>query len=135
MKTRLAVASGVLALVTAAIIGLVGNRSTAPTSSANAHPVPASSGRLVVVSSSMRLSEPGQPLHVKLISGSRHFPEQGGVVLTDRQCQPDSAGVSHCLNAIRLADGQTITVRHMHRMMDVPCLTPGERVTVRASAA
>jgi hypothetical protein len=58
-----------------------------------------------------------------------------GVVLTDEQCQPDAAGVSHCLNTIRLTSGQTIAVRHPHRMSEVPCLAPGERVTVRMTSA
>ena len=49
-------------------------------------------------------------------------------VLTDDDCAPDAAGVSHCRNQLRLPSGKTIEVRHPHRMHDVPCMTPGETV-------
>lgn len=52
------------------------------------------------------------------------------VVLTDTRCNPDARGVSHCLNRMRLADGTVVTVQHDHRMMNMPCLSPGEHVTV-----
>jgi len=52
-------------------------------------------------------------------------------VLTDEDCAPDVQGVSHCRNALRLPGGDTIEVRHPHRMHDVPCMTPGEIVRVR----
>ncbi len=55
-------------------------------------------------------------------------------VLTDEDCAPDSSGISHCRNALRLEDGRTIVVRHPHDMRQVPCLTPGERVVVRPAA-
>lgn len=58
---------------------------------------------------------------------------QLGLVITDANCQPDAYGVSHCLNKIRLAHGRVLTVRHDHSMMNDPCLTPGERVVVRAA--
>lgn len=51
-------------------------------------------------------------------------------VLTDTRCIPDAKGVSHCLNRLRLASGAIITVVHDHRMMDMPCLSPGEHVTL-----
>jgi hypothetical protein len=51
-------------------------------------------------------------------------------VLTDTNCMPDHAGISHCHNALRLADGSTITVRHDHDMRRDPCFTPGETVRV-----
>ena len=52
------------------------------------------------------------------------------VVLTDTRCNPDARGISHCLNRMRLADGTLVTVQHDHRMMDMPCLSPGEHVTL-----
>jgi hypothetical protein len=52
------------------------------------------------------------------------------LVLTDNRCNPDMTGVSHCLNQMRLANGTVITVVHNHRMMDMPCLSPGERVVL-----
>jgi hypothetical protein len=66
------------------------------------------------------------------VSGKAPARTQIGEVLTDTNCQPDSYGVSHCLNRIRLASGRVITVRHDHSMMNDPCLAPGERVGVRA---
>jgi hypothetical protein len=67
--------------------------------------------------------------HVRLISGLvRH--RMRAVVLTDTRCNPDMNGVSHCLNRMRLADGHLILVVHDHRMMDMPCLSPGEHVLV-----
>jgi hypothetical protein len=67
--------------------------------------------------------------HVMLLHGSISHRTRA-TVLTDTRCNPDSHGVSHCLNRMRLADGQTITVVHSHRMMDMPCLDPGEHVVV-----
>jgi hypothetical protein len=52
------------------------------------------------------------------------------VVMTDTRCSPDKMGVSHCLNRMRLADGTVVTVVHDHRMMDMPCLSPGEHVVL-----
>jgi hypothetical protein len=49
-------------------------------------------------------------------------------VLTDTRCSPDAMGYSHCLNKMRLANGKTVTAVHKHRMMDMPCLDPGEHV-------
>jgi hypothetical protein len=67
--------------------------------------------------------------HVMLLRGSISH-RMDATVLTDTRCNPDSYGVSHCLNRMRLANGQTITVVHNHRMMDMPCLDPGEHVVV-----
>jgi hypothetical protein len=131
MRSRVTIAM-IAGLAIAAMI--VGARLV--TRSTHDHQTAGMSGRMVLVSRSMpSMSRPGQPLHVKLISAGGSFQQQVGVVLTDKQCQPDGAGISHCLNAIRLASGQTITVRHPHRMSDVPCLTPGEHVSVRMTAA
>jgi hypothetical protein len=68
------------------------------------------------------------------ISGKPSARSQIGTVLTDTNCRPDSYGVSHCTNKIRLAGGRVLTVRHDHSMMNDPCLAPGERVHVRAAA-
>ena len=51
-------------------------------------------------------------------------------VLSDTRCTPDAHGVSHCLNRLRLADGRTVTVVHDHRMATMPCLSPGEHVSL-----
>jgi hypothetical protein len=62
----------------------------------------------------------------------------GGVVqatvLTDENCAPDKQGVSHCRNELKLPDGRTVTVRHPHRMADVPCMTRGETVRLGRAA-
>ena len=93
-----------------------------------------SSERIVLASQTMpTASVPGQPLHVMIVSGET-FHDQAGVVLSDDQCQPDADGISHCLNTIRLASGETLTVRHPHDMAKVACLAPGERVMVRINA-
>jgi hypothetical protein len=51
-------------------------------------------------------------------------------VLTDEDCEADATGVSHCRNELKLPSGRTFTVKHPHRMHDVPCMTPGETVRV-----
>lgn len=89
--------------------------------------------RTVVVSTGRMpsASRPGAPLHALQRSGPVPDRAQTATVLTDADCAPNARGLSNCLNRLRLADGRTLTVRHPHRMMDVPCLSPGERVTVR----
>lgn len=67
-----------------------------------------------------------------LLSGSPPAKETTAVTLTDTDCQPDAHGISHCVNELRLADGSVIVLRHDHAMHTVPCLSPGERVTVKA---
>ncbi|MGZ4431211.1 MAG: hypothetical protein ACXVYV_06135 [Gaiellales bacterium] len=87
--------------------------------------------RMVVAFRSMPApSRPGAALHVMLAAPQAAVAPQTGIVLSDEACTPDAAGVSHCLNRIRLADGTVITVVHPHRMAEVPCLAPGERVRV-----
>ena len=67
--------------------------------------------------------------YVRLMNGT--VPRMmRATVLTDTRCDPDAVGVSHCLNRMRLGNGMMITVVHDHRMLDMPCLSPGERVTV-----
>jgi hypothetical protein len=54
-----------------------------------------------------------------------------GVVKTDSNCMPDSQGLSHCYNQIKLLSGATITIQNTHKMSNFRCLRPGERVAVR----
>ncbi len=54
-------------------------------------------------------------------------------VLSDEECEPDVAGISHCLNRLRLANGSEVVVRHPHDMMKIPCLEPGEHVQLVAA--
>ncbi len=67
--------------------------------------------------------------HVHLISGVV-MHRMRALVLTDSRCAADARGVSHCLNRLKLADGSRVLVQHDHRMMDMPCLSPGEHVTL-----
>ena len=70
-------------------------------------------------------------LRVELISGA---PKEGNAtVLTDEDCTPDDAGISHCRNSLRLENGSEIVVRHPHDMMQIPCLEPGEPVLLVAA--
>lgn len=76
-------------------------------------------------------SRPGTRLHALRLSGPIPSRRSLATVLSDEDCAPDSRGVSHCINRMRLANGRVLTVRHPHRMMEVPCLARGEHVTVR----
>jgi hypothetical protein len=50
-------------------------------------------------------------------------------VLTDTNCTPDADGISHCLNDLQVGDA-VVTVQHHHAMAEIPCLSPGETVTL-----
>ena len=78
-------------------------------------------------------SATAETMRALLIEG--HAPKHPveATVLTDEDCAPDAKGVSHCRNRLELPGGKTITVRHPHRMHDVPCMTPGETVRVEHS--
>jgi hypothetical protein len=67
-------------------------------------------------------------LHARLVSGTMPTGVTSATVLSDEQCQPDTTGMSHCLNRLRLPDGSEMAVRHPHVMSEVPCLAPGEQV-------
>jgi hypothetical protein len=73
------------------------------------------------------------PEIVHVVTGPVTSRAMAAVTLTDENCQPDNRGMSHCLNDLKLANGQTILVRHDHDMRVVPCLTPGEKVQVAPS--
>jgi hypothetical protein len=68
-------------------------------------------------------------LMTSLVDGQLPSQAMQAVVQTDSNCQPDEHGVSHCLNELAVGES-TIMVRHHHKMSDVPCLTPGETVTL-----
>lgn len=100
----------------------------------SAHAVPADI-RTVLVSKVMpEPSEPGMRLHVQLRNGTMPTRGAPAEVLTDEDCAPDASGMSRCRNVLRLKDGRTMVVRHPHDMRQVPCLTPGEHVFVRAAS-
>ena len=86
---------------------------------------------LVSASGGEVVSTPGGPVRASLEKGDMGTGPTMGTVLTDEDCAPDAQGISHCLNELELADGTSLTVRHNHRMSEVPCLTPGEQVMVK----
>lgn len=67
-------------------------------------------------------------LRARLEKGKLPAGTVKATVLTDENCEPDAHGISHCRNRVRLANGQTLTLRHPHEMHMVPCLAPGEKV-------
>ena len=54
-------------------------------------------------------------------------------VRSDSNCAPDADGVSHCLNDLQIGS-LIVTVQHHHQMSSVPCLSPGETVTLMTLA-
>jgi hypothetical protein len=77
------------------------------------------------------LSPGGRLVPVKRLRGKLPERRTVAVVTSDENCQPDARGVSHCTNRLRLQGGRRLVVRHNHRMTEVPCLVPGERVELR----
>jgi hypothetical protein len=75
------------------------------------------------------LSATDKLLMTSLVGGQLPSQAMQAVVQTDSNCQPDEHGVSHCLNELAIGSA-TVMVRHHHKMSDVPCLTPGETVTI-----
>jgi hypothetical protein len=101
-----------------------------------AHTKPAFTRDLAVYTGRREPAPSAHAVHMRalLVAGALPKGAVTATVLTDEDCAPDSDGVSHCRNKLRLASGRTITVRHPHRMMDVPCMTPGEKVRVARGA-
>jgi hypothetical protein len=58
-----------------------------------------------------------------------HMPvgATSATVLSDSNCAPDTNGISHCLNQLKIG-GTVVTVQHHHAMAKVPCLAPGETI-------
>ena len=68
-------------------------------------------------------------LMTSLVAGQLPDQAMQATVRTDANCQPDEYGVSHCLNELAVGES-TVMVCHHHKMNEVPCLTPGETVTL-----
>lgn len=98
-------------------------------------PAPESGLRTVLVSTTRpeAASSPEGPLHASLIDGEAPIAATVATVLSDEDCAPDAQGYSHCRNEMEMPGGEVVAVRHVHRMTEVPCLYPGERVNVRFS--
>ena len=140
LKPTLA-AAAVISMAVAGLLLVNGSDSpttpAAPTPVAQAHGSdtsherPASVRSLAVTTK----SEPAPSAHPErmrglLLAGKLPAGAVMATVLTDEDCAPDTEGVSHCRNKLRLPSGKTIEVRHPHRMHDVPCMSPGETVRV-----
>jgi hypothetical protein len=79
-------------------------------------------------------SSSARHLSAMLEKGAMPTGRTTAVVLSDTECAPDASMISRCRNGLRLADGNRVVVRHPHDMRNVPCLAPGERVTVVPNA-
>lgn len=115
-----------------AVLAVVAMGQHAPTESPP--PLAAEPGlRTVLVSGTepAEASSPNGPVQVVLLAGDVEAMPAVATVLTDENCQPDPHGYSHCLNRLEMPGGERIAVRHTHRMDEVPCLYPGERVNLR----
>jgi hypothetical protein len=75
------------------------------------------------------LSATDKLIMTSLVDGQLPRQAVQAIVRTDSNCQPDEQGVSHCLNELAIGSA-TVVVRHHHKMSEVPCLTPGETVTI-----
>jgi hypothetical protein len=134
MRPRLfAVLAVITTLVAAAgVLTLAGGEEAADSSptSASEHPlaVPASA-RTVAVSRAMPMPSVHQRrLSAMLEKGAMPDRPMMADVMTDTDCTADAQMISRCRNVMRLADGRQVVLRHPHRMSEVPCLAPGERV-------
>ena len=127
--TATAGVAAVIAFLAAVMIGSGGTRQAAPRDPA--HTAPPATRTLVVSATTAPVSQPGGVLHGRLVEGRMPHAAMMGEVLSDGDCAADLHGVSHCRNAVRMADGHMIVVRHPHSMASVPCLTPGERIRIR----
>jgi hypothetical protein len=123
---------GVLVAV-AVVIGVVAQRGpSAPTQSAALDP---SLRSLVVVRPGDQLPplKPGF-VRVDLIEGTIPAALSRGIVRTDLDCEADQAGFSHCRNQVTVGASK-VEVRHTHRMMEEPCLSPTEEVNLLSAAS
>ena len=102
------------------------------TSGVQHYPAAGSTIRMLFVDTTddERVSPPSGPLYASFMKGTMPSHRMMAIVQSDSNCAADAEGVSHCLNVLHLANGSVLTVRHNHRMMDVPCLSPGEHVLV-----
>ena len=53
-----------------------------------------------------------------------------GTVTSDTDCEADAEGLSHCHNAIEMANGSKVTVIDTHAMHTNPCMAPGDRISL-----
>lgn len=96
---------------------------------------PAGAPRTVSIAASSAGASPSTAgeLRAWRVAGRTPSTPTTATVLTDDDCAPDRAGMSRCLNELRLRGGGRLKLRHPHRMSEVPCLEPGEGVRLRPS--
>lgn len=135
-KTHRTCLIGVLAAA-ALLVALAGcGGGEATTSSSSSSPTGEAAGgaagaKFVRVFEQRRAPSPSPAdLHAALEEGELPRGTVAATVLTDEECEPDQQGISHCRNEARLAGGEIVVLRHSHDMDIVPCLTPGEPVTL-----
>ena len=129
MSTRRALGAALFAILVLAGTGLVIERaSRSHTVAVDPHGTALPAQRQLQISSMMPSPSNSDGLRAKLVSGTMPTAAVDATVLTDEECQPDTHGLSHCLNRLRLPDGSEIQVRHPHDMTLVACLAPGEHV-------
>jgi len=119
---------------TALVVGLAacGGGESLSSSSTGAHATPGEVERTVIVYDHQPGPSPSQvTLHAGLEEGQLPAGPVTATVLTDEECEPDAQGISHCRNEVALASGTTVVLRHLHNMMEVECLAPGEEVVLR----
>lgn len=131
-----------VAAIIATALALTSGTGSRPTTHASAsaaqidrsHVKPAHMRTLIVYRGAMPpASAPGTVMNAMLLSGRMPSDAIVGTVMSDTQCTPDATGMSPCRNEVRMPGGHMMVVRHPHRMMDVACMTQGERVKVASS--
>jgi len=121
---------------TALVAGLAacgsGDAKTSAVATEGAHATPGEVERTVIVYNDVPPPSPSQVvLHAGLEEGQLPAGPVTATILTDEECEPDAQGISHCRNEAQLPSGKTVVLRHLHNMMEVECLAPGEEVVLR----
>lgn len=121
--------------ITALAVGLAAcgsGETSSSVSTAGAHAIPGEVERTVIVYDQVPAPSPSQvTLHAGLEEGQLPAEPVTAVILTDENCEPDAEGISHCRNEAQLPSGEKVVLRHLHDMMQVECLAPGEEVILR----
>lgn len=90
---------------------------------------PSDESRRILVVAAEDTPSTAHVLHGTLVTGKLLDGAHEARVINDRNCTPDAKGISHCLNDLAVG-ARRITIQHHHRMSQVPCLSPGETITV-----
>ncbi|HEU6443717.1 MAG TPA: hypothetical protein VFL61_01525 [Gaiellaceae bacterium] len=133
MRTGLVFVTALALLGAAAAWAVFGSDGGGPSPTyVSEHPVDVpAAARTVLVSAAMPApSETPDRLSARLERGTMPTGPTSAEVMTDTDCTPDARMISRCRNELRLADGTTIVLRHPHDMRTIPCLAPGERVSL-----